>query len=118
MVKEMIMKEEIVSLETAELLREKRYPQSEHKIDVSILHNCYKYLSVPPQSIVQKWLREYFNIHISIYRDACGYGYDICKADSGTNICSDEGRGYNDAGNWNKYEEALEEAIKDSLKRI
>lgn len=114
----MIMKEEIVSLETAELLREKRYPQSEYKINVSTLQKCYKYLSIPPQSIVQKYLREYFNIHISIYRDACGYGYDICRADNGANISSDEGKGYNDGGNWNKYEEALEEAIKDSLKRI
>lgn len=46
----------------------------------------FNYYHFPTQSLAQKWLRETNNLHISIIRNACGYGYDICKADNGTHI--------------------------------
>ena len=52
------MTEELVTLETAELLKEKGFSGRKYIIDVSTLPHCYKFLSVPPQSIAQKWLRE------------------------------------------------------------
>lgn len=52
------MTEELVTLETAKLLKEKGFNERKYLIDVSTLNHCYKYLSVPPQSIAQKWLRE------------------------------------------------------------
>lgn len=70
----------------------------------------------PTQSVAQKWLRETKNLHISIVRNACGYGYDICKADNGTFIAADIFDGPNDGGQWDTYEEALEAGIQKALK--
>lgn len=54
------------------------------------------------------------NLHITIYNSASGYTYDISKADMGTVLyCFPEGP--NDAGNWDTYEEALENGIKKAL---
>lgn len=44
------MTEELVTLETAKLLKDKGFQQRKYLMDVSTLHHCYKYLSVPPQS--------------------------------------------------------------------
>ena len=53
-----VMTEELITLETAKLLKEKSFQQRKYLINVSTLHHCYKYLSVPPQSVAQKRLRE------------------------------------------------------------
>lgn len=58
------MTEELVTLETAELLKEKGFKLRKYLKNVSTLHHCYKYLSVPPQSVAQKWIRETKNIHV------------------------------------------------------
>lgn len=93
------MTEELVTLETAKLLKEK---------------GMFTDIEFPPQSIAQKWLRENKNLHITIYNSASGYTYDISKADMGTVLyCFPEGP--NDAGNWDTYEEALENGIKKAL---
>lgn len=113
-----VMTEELVTLETAKLLKEKGFQQRKYFINVSTLHHCYKYLSVPPQSIAQKWLRETKNIHICVYNCACGYGYEISKADNGTHIASSAYKGTNDGGEWDSYEEALESGIQEALKLI
>lgn len=112
------MTEELITLETAKLLKEKGFQQRKYLINVSTLHHCYKYLSVPPQSVAQKWLRETKNLHIEIYRNACGYGYVIVKANNGTWIKADDFKGPNDGGNWDTYEEALEAGIFEALKLI
>ena len=106
------MTEELVTLETAKLLKEKGFLQRKYLINVSTLHNCYKYLSVPPQSVAQRWLRETKNIHICVYNCACGYGYEISKVDNGTY------KGTNDGGEWDTYEESLEAGIQEALKLI
>jgi hypothetical protein len=72
----------------------------------------------PTQSVAQKWLRETKNLHISIVRNACGYGYDICKADNGTFIAAGIFDGPNDGGQWDTYEEALEAGIQKALKLL
>ena len=112
------MTEELITLETAKLLKEKGFQQRKYLINVSTLHHCYKYLSVPPQSVAQKWLRETKNLHIEIYRNACGYGYAIVKANNGTWMEDDDAKGTNDGGNWDTYEEALEAGIFEALKLI
>lgn len=112
------MTEELITLETAKLLKEKGFQQRKYLINVSTLHHCYKYLSVPPQSVAQKWLRETKNLHIEIYRNACGYGYAIVKANNGTWMEDDDAKGPNDGGNWDAYEEALEAGIFEVLKLI
>lgn len=83
-----------------------------------LLDKGFEYLVYPTQSLVQKWLRETKNLHISIIRNTCGYGYDICKADNGTHITDGIFKGPNDGGQWDTYEEALEVGIQESLKLI
>lgn len=95
------MTEELVTLETAKLLKEK---------------GMFTDIQFPSQSIAQKWLRETKNLHISIIRNACGYSYDICKADNGTHIAEGIFKGSNDGGEWDIYEEALEAGIQEALK--
>lgn len=97
------MTEELVTLETAKLMKEKGM-----LTDIEFF----------PQSVVQKWLRETKNIHIFIYNCACGYGYEISKADNGTYIASSAYKGTNDGGKWDTYEEALESGLQEALKLI
>lgn len=96
------MTEELVTLETLKLLEKKGFHE-------------YNY---PTQSIAQKWLRETKNLYIEIYRNACGYGYIIVKANNGTWMEDDDSKGPNDGGNWDAYEEALEAGIQEALKLI
>lgn len=122
------MIEELVTLETAKLLKEKGFNEyCKNVIDVdSILRETLyrtndnlpkQCFSLPTQSIAQKWLREIKKLHITIYNSASGYTYDISKADMGTVLyCFPEGP--NDGGNWNTYEEALEAGIIKALKLI
>lgn len=120
------MTEELVTLETAKLLKEKGFNEyCENVIDNNgVLRKtlyrtnndlpkvCY---SRPTQTIVAKWLRETKNVHICIYNNACGYGYEISKADNGTHISNDLKDGPNNGGVWDTYEEALEAGIKEAL---
>lgn len=122
------MTEELVTLETAKLLKEKGFNEyCKNVIDINNILNETLYrtngnlpkqcFSLPTQSIAQKWLRETKNLHITIYNSASGYTYDISKADMGTVLyCFLEGP--NDAGNWDTYEEALENGIQKALKLI
>lgn len=123
------MTEELVTLETAKMLREKVFNEP-CMIAINIEDSrqyCtnrtnselpIKVCSQPTQSVAQKWLRETKNLHISIIRNACGYGYDISKADNGTHIINDLSDGPNDGGLWDTYEEALEVGIQEALKLV
>ena len=123
------MTEELVTLETAKMLREKVFNEP-CMIAINIEDSrqyCtnrtnselpIKVCSQPTQSVAQKWLRETKNLHISIISNACGYGYDICKADNGTHITDGIFDGPNDGGQWDTYEEALEVGIQEALKLV
>ena len=109
------MTEELVTLETAKLLKEKGFLQRKYFINVSTLHNCYKYLSVPPQSVVQRWLRETKDLHIEIsYMYENYWTYDILTIPRHDLI------GLSDRPiiRYNTYEEALEAGIQEALKLI
>ena len=123
------MTEELVTLETAKLLKEKgfneycKYVISDKGLMMETIFRTSKdlpksFYSCPMQSIAQKWLRETKNLHIEIYRSAVGYGYAIVKADNGTWQEDDDSRGPNDGGLWDTYEEALEAGIREALKLI
>mgnify|MGYP001025205296 FL=1 len=129
------MTEEFVTLETAKLLKEKGFKEDVftfYEVDCvegdMILSETYDEsenfnekndcLSAPTQSLAQKWLRETKNIHICVYNCACGYGYEISKADNGTHITSSVYEGPNDGGEWDTYEEALETGLQEALKLI
>lgn len=109
------MTEELVTLETAKLLKEKGFQQRKYLIDVSTLHHCYKYLSVPPQSVVQKWLREIKNLHVEVsYMYGDYWIYDILT------IPEHDLVGLSDRPlvRYKSYEEALEAGIQEMLKLI
>ena len=109
------MTEELVTLETAKLLKEKGFLQRKYFINVSTLHNCYKYLSVPPQSVVQRWLRETKDLHIEIsYMYENYWIYDILT------IPNHDLVGLSDRPiiRYNTYEEALESGLQEALKLI
>lgn len=109
------MTEELVTLETAKLLKEKGFLQRKYFINVSTLHNCYKYLTVPPQSVVQRWLRETKDLHIEIsYMYENYWIYDILT------IPNHDLVGLSDRPiiHYKSYEEALEAGIQEALKLI
>ena len=123
------MTEELVTLETAKLLKEKGFNEYckdiiNHKgIMMETIFRTSKdlpklFYSCPTQSVAQKWLRETKNIHICVYNCACGYGYEISKADNGTHIASSVYKGPNDGGKWDVYEDALEAGLQEALKLI
>lgn len=67
------------------------------------------------------WITMYFSDncwHICVYNCACGYGYEISKADNGTHITSSVYEGPNDGGKWDVYEDALEAVLQEALKLI
>lgn len=123
------MTEELVTLETAKQLRKKGFNEycknvidinnipreTLYRINDDLPKQCF---SQPTQSIAQKWLRETKNLHIEIYRNACGYGYIIVKANNGTWMEDDDSKGPNDGGNWDTYEEALEAGLQEALELI
>lgn len=123
------MTEELVTLETAKMLKEKGFNEYckdiiNHKgIMMETIFRTSKdlpklFYSCPTQSVAQKWLRETKNIHICVYNCACGYGYEISKADNGTHIASSVYEGPNDGDKWDVYEDALEAGLQEALKLI
>jgi hypothetical protein len=123
------MTEELVTLETAKLLKEKGFNEPcmiainiedgrQYGTNRTNSELPIKVCSHPTQSIAQKWLRETKNIHICVYNCACGYGYEISKADNGTHIISSAYKGTNDGEEWDSYEEALEAGLQEALKLI
>ena len=129
------MTEELVTLETAKLLKETGFNwKCEHTISCD---NIIRRYSIPQSMsccteidnepveflcpvlyVAQKWLRETKNIHICVYNCACGYGYEISKANNGTHIVSSVYEGPNDGGKWDVYEDALEAGLQEALKLI
>ncbi|WP_368330071.1 hypothetical protein [Phocaeicola vulgatus] len=128
------MTEELVTLETAKLLKEKGFNwKCEHTIscdniirryDIPQSMSCCTEIDNEPVEflcpvlyVAQKWLRETKNLHICIIKEVHGYGYDICKTDDDSFV---DGSGLygNDCLLWDAYEEALEAGLQEALKLI
>ena len=84
-----------------------------------------EYVSAPTQSLLQKWLREKHNIHISIFRYENNaytlYLYkNDCKRAFPFNLIesSVKSNNINQVIKYNSYEEALEEGLLEALKLI
>jgi hypothetical protein len=94
------MTEELVTLETAKLLKEK---------------GMFTDIEFPTQSVAQKWLRETKNLHIEIsYMYENYWTYDILTIPRHDLI------GLSDRPiiRYNTYEEALESGLQEALKLI
>ena len=64
----------------------------------------------------QKWLREKKKIDVLVWNCACGYGWEVSKAENGTGLILSDDKGDNkDSGCWTSYESALSAAIAAAL---
>lgn len=123
-------KEDYVSYKCAKLLKEKNYNEFcdalYFKGHLKFIKN-YNYLdilnknfySAPLQYKVRKWLRDKYNIHIIIETDYNGkYSYKCCSSPEEQLKIEYERLSKNDHYIFNSYEEALSEAIYESLNKI
>ena len=109
------MTEELVTLNTAEILKEKGFQQRKYLINASTLHHCYKYLSVPPQSVAQKWLREDKNLHVEVSYMHWDYWIYYILAIPNHDLVELSDR---PLVHYKSYEEALEAGMQETLKLI
>ena len=126
------MKEELVSFETAKLLKEKGFdevwcnhiycigyntiPEDNELLECDWRNNVkgqFHLALAPTQSLAQKWLREKHSIHVELYRNASGWGWILTTTNTGSTLLE-----INNDIFFDTYEEALEEGLKESLNLI
>ena len=131
------MEDTIITFETAKLAKEKWFPQEpnrrkipyynykgEFNGDVKDWHRKYlrnedtsdvESVSAPTQSLLAKWLREEYNIHVTSQIGNLDfintYHYEIRYIDKNKFMCKVN-------GNFKTYEEALEIGLQKALKLI
>lgn len=75
--------------------------------------------SAPTLAHAQKWLREKKGIDALVYNCACGYTWEVSKANNGTGlILFDEKGDDENSGCWTSYEGALSASIAAALELI
>ena len=83
---------------------------------------CKPLCSAPTLAQAQKWLREVRGIDVLVWNCACGYGWEISKADTqsrGTTLMIYDDNGEDmDSGMWLTYENALSAGITTALELI
>ena len=116
------MKNELISYETAVLAKEKGFCQEgiaylckgQDKGEIGASIDCKVYASAPTQSLLQRWLREQYAIHIEL----------IPNEEDPKNLwntivyplyCMKEP---SNEGVYNTYEQALEKGLIEALKLI
>ena len=131
------MEDTRITFETAKIAKEKRFPQEPNRRKVpyynykgefngDVTDFLRKYLreedtsdvesvSAPTQSLLAKWLRERYNIHVTSQIGNLDfintYHHDIRYIDKNKFICKVK-------GNFKPYEEALEIGLQEALKLI
>lgn len=117
------MEKTIVTFDTAKLAKEKgfidKYPINCYNQDGLFMPQTriYQGLPAPTQSILQKWLRENYDLHIIIlpcYVFAILNKEDIESVDNGDSSIYD----YVSDESFSSYEEALELALINTLHNI
>jgi hypothetical protein len=105
------MEEQLISFETAKLAKEKGFDF------IYIIDNELTNHSLITQSLLQKWLREKYDIHIEIlnHNNNLYYG-DLIYDDAHYDY--DDETVKNDAENCKTYEKALEICLYKALKLI
>ena len=130
------MKEELVSFETAKLLKEKGFdevwcnhiycigyntiPEDNELLECDWRNNVkgqFHLALAPTQSLAQKWLREKHNIHVEIYKipvtnEGNMYGCYVCRW-----IDRIQSNSIYESY-FKTYEEALEEGLRQGLKLL
>lgn len=118
------MEEQLISFEVAKLAKEKGFPQLNYpcyydeKIYTSLIsHSDFNKYYQSTQSLLQKWLREKYNIHILIYvlEDSNGNIYFDFGLKQIINYLVDKSCKPKE---FTSYEDALEEGLLEALKLI
>lgn len=128
---ETIIIEDYVSFETAKLLKEKGFsvPSFNYKDWMCCMYdengkihwgvydsNWYARITL---QMAMKWLRDFHNLSIEVYRTACGYVGCIVAIPSGTDIKFLKYNGDDSAsGQYTKWEYACEASIKYCLENL
>lgn len=104
----------ILDGDVIEELRENIRLKTEHNIsfDEARKLNTLKSIPAPTQSLLQKWIRDNFNIHIEIIMVdtlTCTYAYHITSTGNGIRP---------DSKLYDSYEECLEDGLLESLELI
>ena len=121
--------EDYVSLETAKLLKEKRFDQNcpTYHLRGNIFRHYHAEIipkgepifAAPTQSVASKWIREVHNLNIEVYRTATGYIACVVKIPSGTDLKFLETDGDDLAsGTYTTYEKAFEAGIQYCLNNL
>ena len=132
------MKENSVGFFVAKLAKEKGFPQETNRLEIPYYNykgefkgdvsdwrvrkyirgedtSDIEFVSAPTQSLLAKWLRERYNIHVTSQIGNLDfintYHYDIRYIDKNKFICKVK-------GNFKTYEEALEAGLQEALKLI
>lgn len=118
------MKDQLITFETAKLAKEKGFDELTHffwlinpnRINYfKIASNQKDRLLAPTQSLLQKWLREKYNIHIIIIpHNNIKLDFTISVLQLGNKIMV----GFEENGSFNTYEQALEEALQEALQEV
>lgn len=128
------MREALVKRLTAELAKKRGFDINQggncwvKTLDGDVIHNSDRrntpehdrsshYLDQPSLATLAKWIRETRGVHIHITRNASAYHWEMCKADTGTNLGWSDLKGPNYGGGWDSYEEALENGVRVQLSK-
>lgn len=121
----MFYKEDYISLDTAKLLKEKGFDEyCEYFYKENEYTNRETFYPKVTLYEVQKWIRKKYQCHIQIitefYTNGINYLFQVLFYDENSYDCiSDISSGlYGDNGEYKTYEECLDAAIREALKRI
>jgi hypothetical protein len=119
------MEEQVVSIKTAKLAKNKGFNIKTNTVDYMLNGNyigergacvsCTKYVPAPTQSLLQRWLREIHNIHLLLepYYDeqkVLVYGFDLITERTEEETIVEKG--------FKTYEDGLEIGLQEALKLI
>lgn len=125
------MKEKLIEFETAKLAKERGFDWEVEKMFSGLKltentslrfdwnsQNNIDFISVPTQSLLQKWLRDVHGIYVESYHDLTANGKGIQYYTNWGFIKDHAGGGYDEYNDWRTYEEALEKGLQEALKLI
>lgn len=95
------------------------YSTTSEEAPIDYNRSVYAGCSMPTLAQAQKWLREKKKIDVLVWNCACGYGWEVSKAENGTGLILFDDKGDNkDSGCWTSYESALSAGIAAALELI
>jgi len=125
-----MLEDRIISVETAELAKEKGFNEEvghyysnndlinpKHSYNFNLHNENIDISSAPTQSLLQKWLREFYKLHVRVDNvnrpQKNKWCFEIYKLPSGViNLWNETSKVYN------SYEDALEIGLQEALKLI